>query len=648
MRTKNVLIIIFSLLFFGAFIFVLTWGIINFNKVKDGMSGTGVYTKEDIDNSYQDGYSTALKNKDEYDNLISSYRDNITNLTDSISQLNSQINVLNKTNQDYKNELNNLNEIKIQNEETINSLSFQVDENNNIINNLNNEINNCYNQINSLNLSVQNKDEEISILYNQINSLQNLINQLQYTNELNLQTITNLNNQISTLNTQITDMTLKLQNNSTDVIALNNKIAELEKSIAYYESFISNLENGEQVVATFEFNGSVYNIQILNKNGTVSVVNPTSTDYVIFNYWTVDGVQVDLSTYQVQTNTRFVANLTYKYDVKFMVDENEYSSEIVLKDNYINVPDNPVKDGYEFDGWTTNGVDIVDVEAVQVTSNLIYTAKFTKLHTVTFMYEDEITETQTIRNGNFADNVIVDSSEYKVFNGWKLNDVIVDLSNIKIVADTTFIADISYYYDVTFSIDNEVVSTQKILQNNLADTIDIVTKKNGYVFKGWSLNGIDIIDINIYPITYNANFIAIYDYTTFSNDDLDVNKSFSSIVYSNELMNSVLLNETDKYTIRTNFSFYLSYDGEKFEKETSILLNVSNGVIKPTSTTVAVEVPVLTSSQSILVVFRFEITEDGSLKLNFDNSYKITILGVPRTYSLSATFITMNSILITK
>ena len=42
METKKVLGIIFSVLFIGAFAFVLSWGIINFNKVQDGLSGTGV------------------------------------------------------------------------------------------------------------------------------------------------------------------------------------------------------------------------------------------------------------------------------------------------------------------------------------------------------------------------------------------------------------------------------------------------------------------------------------------------------------------------------------------------------------------------------------------------------------------------------
>ena len=51
METRNVLTFIFSVLFIFAFVFVLIWGIVNFNKVKDAMSGTGVYTEQDVNNS---------------------------------------------------------------------------------------------------------------------------------------------------------------------------------------------------------------------------------------------------------------------------------------------------------------------------------------------------------------------------------------------------------------------------------------------------------------------------------------------------------------------------------------------------------------------------------------------------------------------
>ena len=58
METKKVLSLIFSLLFVGAFTFVLVWGITNFNKVQEGLSGTGLYTQEDLNKAYEDGYDT--------------------------------------------------------------------------------------------------------------------------------------------------------------------------------------------------------------------------------------------------------------------------------------------------------------------------------------------------------------------------------------------------------------------------------------------------------------------------------------------------------------------------------------------------------------------------------------------------------------
>ena len=100
-------------------------------------------------------------------------------------------------------------------------------------------------QVKTLTESNEDKDEEIAVLNNQIVNLQALISQLQTTNALNIETINSLNAQITNLNAQISDLTMQLQNNSSNVIALQNRIAELEKSIAYYEQYIANLENGE-------------------------------------------------------------------------------------------------------------------------------------------------------------------------------------------------------------------------------------------------------------------------------------------------------------------------------------------------------------------------------------------------------------------
>ncbi len=436
METKKVLGIIFSLLFVGAFAFVLSWGIINFNKIKDGMSGTGVYTKEDINKSYEDGYNTALTDKEEYTKLIASYRDTITTLNDNISQLNSQVTILQNNNKDYSNQIDKLNTQKTSLETQVNNLTTIKTNNETTIASLNSQIASLRNQVTNLTNSGEDKSEQIKTLNSQITTLQNTVSQLQTINNMNVDTITSLNTQITNLNTQISDMTLQSQNSQSQINALNNKISELQTSVTYYESYIAQLENGEQVVATFEFDGSVYNIQIVNKGSKLSVTTPTSTDYKIFNVWTVNGSAIDLSTYTITTNTKIVADVTYKYDVKFKVDNTIYNSQIVTKNCYATIPTNPTKTGYEFDGWSLNGVDVIsDITTRQVTQNVTYIAVFTKVHNVTFINGDNVISTQMIRNGEYAETPSKPFKPGYLFNGWTINSLPVELTSYKIFND---------------------------------------------------------------------------------------------------------------------------------------------------------------------------------------------------------------------
>lgn len=334
-------------------------------------------------------------------------------LNNDISNKQEQIVSLETQKSGLLEQVSNLTTIKTNNEETISSLNTQIE--------------GLQKQVEDLSKNETDKSKEIARLTEQISNLQALTNQLQQTNQLNVETINGLNKQIKSLNTQISEMSYQINNSSSVLSSLNAKIKELEKSVAYYEEYIANLENGEQVVATFEFNGSVYNIQIVNKNDIVSVTTPTSTEYVVFNYWTVNGEQVDLSSYRVTENTKFVANVTLKYDVKFMLNNEEYDKQIIVENDYATPPEAPIKDGYEFEGWTLNGIDIIDISSHKITQDTSFVAKFIQLHTVTFMVEDEVVSTQSVRNGEFATNVEVENTDYKVFNGWKVNNTLIDV-----------------------------------------------------------------------------------------------------------------------------------------------------------------------------------------------------------------------------
>ena len=507
--TKKVLTAIFSVLIIGAFAFLITWGVINWSKVKDGMAGNGLYTQDDVQNAYEDGYSTALTDKEEYDKLINSYRDTITTQNDLISQYTSEAASLNNSIKDYKAQVATLQEQKTAIETQIETLNTIKASNEATISELNGEIASLSNQIVMLEANKDENGRQIAALTEQLTNLQNLNTQLQENNALNTRTIDGLNAQIASLNNQIADLTLQAQNNSSTVNALNVKIAELQKSVSYYEQYLSTLENGEQVVATFEFNGSVYNIQVVNKHSLLTVTTPTSTAYVIFNGWTVDGEPIDLATYRISQNTKIVADVTLKYEVNFMVDGENRSNQIVLKDSKVTPPANPTKNGYVFDGWTIDGNNVVNLNTYTVTQNVTFTAKFTKQHSVVFKYEDTTLKTDTVKSGNYATAPTTTSTAYKVFNGWKVNGVTVNVSEYRITTDTVFVADITYKYDVKFMADGKAHNTQ-IVEKNSKPTVPTNPTKANYVFVGWSIDGTNTVDVSKYIVVDNVTFTAIF------------------------------------------------------------------------------------------------------------------------------------------
>ena len=507
--TKKVLTIIFSILIIGVFAFLLTWGIINWSKVKDGMAGNGLYTQEDVQKSYEDGYSTALKDKEEYDKLINSYRDTITTQNDLISQYTSEATALNNSIKDYQGQVATLNEQRAALETQIETLNTIKTSNEITITELNGQIAELSTQILTLQGNKDENERQIAALTEQLTNLQNLNTQLQENNALNAKTINGLNAQIASLNNQIADLTLQTQNNSSVVNALNAKIAELQKSVSYYEQYLSTLESGEQVVATFEFDGSVYNIQVVNKNSLLTVATPPSTAYVIFNGWTVDGEPIDLATYRITANTKIVADVTHKYEVNFMVDGENYHNEIVLKNANVMPPAAPTKNGYVFEGWTIDGNSVVNLNAYTVTQNVTFTAKFTKQYSVVFKYEDTTLKNETVKSGNYATAPETNSTAYKVFNGWKVNGVTVNVSEYRITADTVFVADITYKYDVKFIADGKTHNTQ-IIERNGKPIVPANPTKPNYVFVGWSIDGTNTVNVSNYTVTENVTFTAIF------------------------------------------------------------------------------------------------------------------------------------------
>lgn len=508
--TKKILSIIFSLVFISGLAFSITWGVINFNKVKTGMANTGVYTNEDLNKSYEDGYSNALKDKAEYTALIAEYRDTITSLNDKISQLNFQITTLTSNNQACNSQIENLVNQKQSLESQVSNLQTVKNENDLTIKNLDNQITELQSTVSQLETNQSQNQNTINELNTQIGNLQSINVQLQTTNQINADTITSLNSQIITLNTQIQEMSSLSQNATSQITALNNRVNELQASVSYYENFIATMENTEQVVATYEVDGSVWKIEVVNKGSEITLTQPADTETLIINGWKVNGEGSLLGdTYKMDTNTKFVADVIRKYPVQFMSDNQLYENQYVVENEFATLPTPPYKDGYDFLGWSLNGVDVIDnINSINVTETTTYYAVYIKVHTVTFMLDEQIVNVQNIRNGECATIPTDQTKTDHIFLGWSINgsDIINEIDVTPVTADTIYLATFEKLCTVTFMQDNQVIAVQKIRKGNYADDSSVIVETED-TFEGWQIDDA-MIDVASYQIFGDTIFVA--------------------------------------------------------------------------------------------------------------------------------------------
>ena len=483
---------------------------VNWNAIKGTIDESKYYTSEDLQNSYDNGYSDGSKSETELTAQVAYFKGIVDEYYLTIVDLQKKNENLQLSNNHLSSTVSELENLKTENEQNIENLQITISDNEELISSYKSQIASLNYQISILQNSNVNAQSEIDSLKKQVANYQSMVAQLQNTNDMNIQTINSLNNQITTLNKQISELQFELNNNSGNVSELQKTIEELEKSIEYYESYIAELESETQVVATFEFDGSVYNIQIINKGSNVSVVEPVSTGKIIFNGWKVNDEIVNLSTYKVNTNTKFIADLTYKNEVVYM-SNGEVVKEEFIENGKISTAPTLSREGYDFDGWTADGINLVDVSSYNVTKDITFTAVWTQIHTITFLYEDEIISTQNIRNGEYANNVSVESTSYKQFNGWNINGAVVDVSSYKISSSIVFTANITYSYDVIFMVDEEIFNSQIVVANNFV-LVPTNPQKDMYKFNGWSING-EIVDLTTHRINSNTTFVALFTYT---------------------------------------------------------------------------------------------------------------------------------------
>lgn len=371
--------------------------------------------------------------------------------------------------------------------------------------------------VNTLKVDLQKKTDEYNKVYSALQKSNedcaNYKKQLATANEKNaelqekydLEIANNSNLKIEVV--RLRNEKYELQLNLTNA---QNRIVELNKTIVGYENFIQGLISQNQVVAKFFYKNSLYSVLVLQKGDIATVTNPVDTTYCKFLGWTVNNELVDVSNYPINENTEFIAKINNFFDVKFMVGDTEYDSDIVVDSGYSKVPTEPTKEGFVFDGWAIDNV-VYNVETYPITNNTTFVAKFVKLNTVKFEFNNTIINTQVVKNYKYASKVTPELNDHIQFNYWTINGIKVDVENYPITSDVTFVANITMKYDVTFVYEDVEYSKQLVLRGECPQNV-VPTNTNYKVFKGWSLDKKTLIDVTKQEVVKDVTYYALLDY----------------------------------------------------------------------------------------------------------------------------------------
>ncbi len=173
--------------------------------------------------------------------------------------------------------------------------------------------------------------------------------------------------QISALQSQldvdadaIQNLQQQLADNEALINDLNSQITALENSITYYEDYIQRFENENQVTATFVVDNEVVATPILLIGDKLTPPAVESTETKTFDGWLVNDELIDIDTYTISEDTRFVAKFSYSYYATFMSDDIQVHEVLIPEGeplgNYL--PVDPTKEGYNFLYWSIDNVEL--------------------------------------------------------------------------------------------------------------------------------------------------------------------------------------------------------------------------------------------------------------------------------------------------
>lgn len=532
-----------------------------------------------VENAENKGKITA------YETQINNLKEQLKTAIDSgeadeqtILSLNSQINTLTTEKQ-------NLENVNASNQNTINSLNSQVLNLNNTVTELTNSINANLQTIQTLNAKVSELQESIKyyeLLIAGYNFEDKAVVTFKYNGTVHSLSVIDKGSSLTTTTPTDTDY-IKFNywqtEDGTQIDLTTFKPTEnvtLIANLTYY--YDVKYFDGE----------SEYTSNIVEAGQTGSNLQLTNTTEKRFVGWSLDNVNVvDPTTITISENTNFYALWEYSKEVKFLngteqIGETQYA----FNSSTLTVP-TVSKDGYNFLGWTIDGTTIVDLTNYQLTTNVVFKAKFELIeYILTFVDENNQTfETfnYSIENNNI--NVAAPTKSGYTFTYFsKPTGERVNLSELVVNGDITLKA--NYLY-------NNVIGTYYVKKCYASSDYDSPVSGKNYMLTGYlytltiTTDGKATIKKvfggynNRSDTTFAEIFTTVevtYNYINFNLTDAD-NRCGSGSIQSFGYYTGTQANQVFVEELKNVYTF--TFDNESATKYLT-LTNIS-GTIKPES-----------------------------------------------------------------
>ena len=162
-----------------------------------------------------------------------------------------------------------------------------------------------------------------------------------------------------------------------------------------------------------------------------------------------------------------------KYAVIYKIDDEVYAVDSVEYGSRIEVMQDPVRNGYRFNGWS-------NVPEVMPAEDLTITGSFTAIrYMVTYELDGEILRTDSVTYGTKLVLPEVEEKEGFSFSGWQNVPETMPASDVTISGSYT-----ANKYLVTFILDGEIFKTDSVTYGTEI-MLPEVEEKEGFSFSGW-------------------------------------------------------------------------------------------------------------------------------------------------------------------